>query len=386
MSPAHTPTRARRLAALLALAAAAVAVAAPAAPAQDGPEPEATGGLVVPGKPVVSTALCANQRSWTCARGQVLTLRGDDLSAARAVIYLGGADDGDDVRVPLGPRAAQAGELLTIVPRRARSGPLKIVTALGTATETEQDLSVVDDIPGIDDARRLTKLVAGGRRPAVFRYRLEDAPATGAAVEAVRVSDGRVVRRWPLEREDDATGEVRWDGYVGDEPARTGTYVLRLNRGGEAAASAVGDASPQFDLLEALFPIRGRHTIGRTETQRFGGARDHQGHDVFARCGTPLAALSKGVVHFTGAHGRAGNYVVVNTPSGESYAYMHLRDAPLVRKGQRVFAGQRLGYVGDTGRAFGCHLHIELWTAPGWYQGGRPRDPFADLVRWDAWS
>jgi murein DD-endopeptidase MepM/ murein hydrolase activator NlpD len=200
------------------------------------------------------------------------------------------------------------------------------------------------------------------------------------------VADGEVVRRWPLEPGANGAGEVRWDGFVGDAPARTGTYVLRLNRGGEASASAVGDASPQFDLLEALFPIRGPHTIGRSEVQGFGGGRGHQGHDVFARCGTPLAALTKGVVHFVGFQGRAGNYVVVNTPSGESYAYMHLRDAALVRRGQRVFAGQRLGYVGQTGRAFGCHLHFELWTAPGWYQGGRPRDPIADLTRWDAWS
>ena len=77
---------------------------------------------------------------------------------------------------------------------------------------------------------------------------------------------------------------------------------------------------------------------------------------------------------------------MVNTPNGESFAYMHLRDPALVRKGQQIFAGQRLGYVGDTGRADGCHLHLERWTAPGWYQGGHPFDPLPGLVRWDAWS
>ena len=49
-----------------------------------------------------------------------------------------------------------------------------------------------------------------------------------------------------------------------------------------------------------------------------------------------------------------------------------LPGAPLVRTGQRVFTGQALGEVGDTGRASGCHLHFELWSAPGWYQGGSP--------------
>jgi murein DD-endopeptidase MepM/ murein hydrolase activator NlpD len=380
MSTSATPTLARRLLPALALVAALGALLAPSALAEE------TGGLVVPGKPVVTTAVCANQRSWTCARGQVLTLRGEDLAAAKAVVYLGGAGADDDVRVTLGPRAAQVGELLTVVPRRAKSGPLRVVTELGAASESPEDLTVVDDIPGIDDARRLTKLVAGGRRQATFEYHVDGTPAAGAAVEAVRVADGGVVRRWPLEPGANGDGEVRWDGFAGDEPVRTGTYVLRLNRGAEAAASAAADADRQFDVLEALFPIRGPHAIGRSPMQRFGGARGHQGVDNFARCGTPLAAATKGVVHFTGFQARAGNYVVVDTPDGASFAYMHLRDPALVRKGQRVFAGQRLGYVGQTGRASGCHLHFEQWTAPGWYQGGHAVDPLGELLRWDAWS
>ena len=76
----------------------------------------------------------------------------------------------------------------------------------------------------------------------------------------------------------------------------------------------------------------------------------------------------------------------MDTPDGGSYAYMHLREPALVQKGDRVYAGQRLGVVGDTGDAQGCHLHIELWSAPGWYQGGSPFDPRPSLVRWDAAS
>ena len=35
-----------------------------------------------------------------------------------------------------------------------------------------------------------------------------------------------------------------------------------------------------------------------------------------------------------------------------------------------------------TGNASTCHLHFEIWTAPGWYEGGSPRDPKPDLERW----
>ena len=47
------------------------------------------------------------------------------------------------------------------------------------------------------------------------------------------------------------------------------------------------------------------------------------------------------------------------------YAYMHLRDPALPAEGERVRTGQLIGYVGDTGRADGCHLHFEEWTRAG---------------------
>jgi murein DD-endopeptidase MepM/ murein hydrolase activator NlpD len=45
-----------------------------------------------------------------------------------------------------------------------------------------------------------------------------------------------------------------------------------------------------------------------------------------------------------------------------------------------------IGRVGDTGNAQGCHLHYEMWDAPGWYDGGDPFDPLRFLKLWDGWS
>ena len=130
---------------------------------------------------------------------------------------------------------------------------------------------------------------------------------------------------------------------------------------------------------EGVFPVAGRHTYG----DGLGAGRGHKGQDVFARCGTPLVALYDATVQHKAVHSAAGNYVVLQTADGSSFAYMHLQSASPLRKGDVVSAGDPVGKVGDTGRASGCHLHFEQWTAPGWYEGGKPIDPLPLLKSLD---
>lgn len=143
-------------------------------------------------------------------------------------------------------------------------------------------------------------------------------------------------------------------------------------------------ARPAPAPAQAAFPIDGEHTYGRSGTNGFGGGRGHQGHDVFAECGTPLVAAGGGTVLTATFEANAGNYVVIQRANGRSNVYMHLRDPARVAEGEKVAAGDALGVVGQTGRASACHLHFEVWTAPGWYRGGRAIDPLATLRRWDA--
>ena len=125
-----------------------------------------------------------------------------------------------------------------------------------------------------------------------------------------------------------------------------------------------------------MFPIVGKHEFGASAVQRFGGARGHEGPDTFAACDTPLVAAHGGVVQHAAAEARAGNYIVIQSPDGTSEVYMHMAEPATLKAGDPVAAGQAIGYVGDTGRAEGCHLHFELWTSPGWYEGGEPVDPW----------
>jgi Peptidase family M23 len=130
---------------------------------------------------------------------------------------------------------------------------------------------------------------------------------------------------------------------------------------------------------EGVFPIQGRHTY----EDGMGAGRGHQGQDIFAKCGTPLVALYDAAVQHRAFHSRAGNYVVLQTGDGSSFAYMHLQSPSSLRKGDLVSAGDPVGKVGATGRASGCHLHFEQWTAPGWYEGGRAIDPLPLLKSLD---
>jgi murein DD-endopeptidase MepM/ murein hydrolase activator NlpD len=135
-----------------------------------------------------------------------------------------------------------------------------------------------------------------------------------------------------------------------------------------------------------VFPIRGKHDRGRYETNDFGGGRGHQGQDMFADCGTPLVAALGGRVLRAGTEGSGGNYVVITGTDARDYVYMHLKDPPALRAGDTVATGERIGRVGDSGNADGCHLHFELWTAPGWYAGGSAIDTAKLLAAWDAAS
>lgn len=169
-------------------------------------------------------------------------------------------------------------------------------------------------------------------------------------------------------------------------PAPPGAYRLRLAEDAPARAATVAN-SAAFTLADHIFPIRGRHDLGQSATNNFGGSRGHKGQDMFAACGTRLAAARAGTVKFAASDARAGNYVVITgAGSGLEYVYMHMRAPALVRRGQTVFTGQKLGEVGDSGNADGCQVHFELWQAPGWYTGGSAIDPLPLLEAWDAAS
>lgn len=115
-------------------------------------------------------------------------------------------------------------------------------------------------------------------------------------------------------------------------------------------------------------------------TSGFGprGGGFHAGIDFFPGGGTPIGAIADGVVTHTGTGaGGWGNYVTVaHTVNGQAVEslYAHMRWGSIgVAVGQRVTVGTFLGAVGDTGRAYGEHLHLEIRV------NGALVDPYAWL-------
>ena len=168
--------------------------------------------------------------------------------------------------------------------------------------------------------------------------------------------------------------------------AVSGKFSARGRNGSRSPGRRIRLVAPASVDPTGVFPVAGPHDYGGAGA-RFGAGRTghtHQGHDVFARCGTPLLAARAGRVRYAGYHRAAGHYIVIDGAlPNVDYVYMHLRSTPLFRTGASVPAGARLGDVGETGNARGCHLHFELWSAPGWYEGGRPFDPLPQLRAWD---
>lgn len=193
----------------------------------------------------------------------------------------------------------------------------------------------------------------------------------------------------------DVASSVRWDGTDNaGKPARNGRYSFQIvPQGSEVAARlATTQSTPPslgFAFYGYAFPVLGDHEFGLS-AGRFGAGRSghtHQGQDTMAACGTPLVAARGGEVQFSGYQSLAGNYVVIDGKGTTmDFMYAHLAEPSPLQTGETVRTGQPIGLVGDTGDAQGCHLHFEIWTAPGWYEGGSPIDPLPYLEKWDRYS
>jgi murein DD-endopeptidase MepM/ murein hydrolase activator NlpD len=89
----------------------------------------------------------------------------------------------------------------------------------------------------------------------------------------------------------------------------------------------------------------------------------HYGVDMAAPTGTPIRAPADGVVTVCDDYYLNGGFTLIDHGQGVSTSYLH-QSKRLVKVGDSVKRGQRIGLIGATGRATGPHLH---W-AMNWFQ------------------
>jgi murein DD-endopeptidase MepM/ murein hydrolase activator NlpD len=122
---------------------------------------------------------------------------------------------------------------------------------------------------------------------------------------------------------------------------------------------------PKLTAGGYVFPVYPSASFGDT----FGAFRGdvsgdwHHGDDLFAPLGSPILACADGTVFSVGWNDVGGNRLWLRDGQGNEFYYAHLSAySPAARNGERVKAGEVLGFVGNTGDAQGTpyHLHFEV--------------------------
>lgn len=161
--------------------------------------------------------------------------------------------------------------------------------------------------------------------------------------------------------------------FENDDPAAASMqqfYALRTTAMTGAASIGIGmgethnvSLSDWMRLAAAptLWPVQGRITgsFGERTDPFSGEGAFHRGVDISSDIGTRIIAPADGVVLYADMMNGYGRTVMVDHGNGISTLYGHLSGFA-VSQGQQVHRGDTLGYVGESGRSTGPHLHYEV--------------------------
>jgi murein DD-endopeptidase MepM/ murein hydrolase activator NlpD len=125
---------------------------------------------------------------------------------------------------------------------------------------------------------------------------------------------------------------------------------------------ANGNSARRFLMKTPINGARLSSAFGVRIHPVLGYSMMHRGVDFAAPIGTPIFAAGDGAVERAGPFSTYGNYVKLRHANGFETAYAHMSQVA-VRAGARVRQGQVIGYVGESGRATGPHLHYEVLHA-----------------------
>ena len=277
---------------------------------------------------------------------------------------------GTQVDITLG-NLAGSGRPLERLALRARLDLDLSVSRVGGALQLQQHAIAVDTTPlrirgTVGSSLYLSARAAGAPIEAIQLYleTLDQHMSLDSAIEPGDTFDIIVSYRRTADGETQV-GELLFAGLEHDGLLKA--QLLRWGKDGQFfEASGMGQQRTGL-----IMPVVGGHITSGFGMRRhpiLGYSRLHAGVDFGASYGSPIYAVSDGIVAFAGWHGGHGNFVKLEHGGGFATGYGHMSRIA-VGAGGRVHAGQVIGYVGSTGLSTGPHLHYEL------YRGGVPVNP-----------
>ena len=113
----------------------------------------------------------------------------------------------------------------------------------------------------------------------------------------------------------------------------------------------------------SIWPVEGWVTseFGVRESPFRSGVEFHKGLDISTRFGKEIVAPADGLVIVSAYDQQDGNFVKIDHGRGLATGFAHL-SRMAVKQGMRVKRGDIIGYVGDTGRSTGSHLHYAVFV------------------------
>jgi len=143
-----------------------------------------------------------------------------------------------------------------------------------------------------------------------------------------------------------------------------------------ARQSGAAGGLPPGTIPDFLCPVAGGVSFTNDWGNPRSGGRTHKGTDMFAAKGTPVVAVVDGTLRFS--DGGLGGISIWVRGNGASFYYAHLDSrAAGLAPGGYVERGTVIGYVGNTGNAFGGADHLHFQLHPG---HGSPVNPYPTLA------
>jgi len=136
---------------------------------------------------------------------------------------------------------------------------------------------------------------------------------------------------------------------------------FELEKFGEVEEALTG-LKDRLTHTPSIWPAKGWNSRGfGMKNDPFTGLLQlHRGIDIANHIGTPVIATADGVVKSMGKFRRMGRMMVIDHGYGFVTRYGHLSKYA-VKQGQKVKRGNVIGYMGNSGRSTGPHLHYEVW-------------------------